>query len=92
MIGHKLSPVLCEIESALWEFEEQELGNPKFTKEGFRAILKIFMCGIMDKMWEMQLAEEIDMNIRGEMARKCGEEIRKIVKVYTGIETINLYK
>ena len=92
MIGHKLSPVLCEIESALWEFEEQELGNPEFTKEGFRAILKIFMCGIMDKMWEMQSSEEIDMDIRGEMARKCGEEIRKIVKVYTGIETIDLYK
>ena len=92
MIGHKLSPVLCEIENTLWEFEEQNLGNPEFTKEGFRAILKIFMCGIMDKMWEMQLSEEIDMDIRGEMARKCGEEIRKIVKVYTGIETINLYK
>lgn len=92
MIGERLSPVLCEIESALWEFEEQNLGNPEFTKDGFRAILKIFMCGIMDKMWEMQLAEEIDMNIRGEMARKCGEEVRKIVKVYTGIETIDLYK
>lgn len=92
MIGHKLSYVLCEIENTLWEFEEQELGNPEFTKEGFRAILKIFMCGIMDKMWEMQLSEEIDMNIRGEMARKCGEEVRKIVKVYTGIETIDLYK
>lgn len=92
MIGERLSPVLCEIESALWEFEEQNLGNPEFTKGGFRAILKIFMCGIMDKMWEMQLAEEIDMNIRGEMARKCGEEVRKIVKVYTGIETIDLYK
>ena len=92
MIGQKLSPILCEIESALWEFENQSLGNPEFTKEGFRAILKIFMCGIMDKMWEMQLSEEIDMDIRGEMARKCGEEVRKIVKIYTGIETINLYK
>lgn len=32
------------------------------------------------------------MDIRGEMARKCGEDVRKIVKVYTGIETIDLYK
>ena len=92
MIGQNLSPVLCEIENTLWEFEEQELGNPEFTKDGFRAILKIFMCGIMDKMWEMQSLEEIDMDIRGAMAKKCGEELRKFVKIYTGIDSVELYK
>ena len=92
MIGQNLSPVLCEIENTLWEFEEQNLGNPEFTKEGFRAVLKIFMCAIMDKMWMMQESEEIDINIRCAMAKKCGEELRKFVKIYTGIDSVELYK
>ena len=92
MIGRTLSPVLCEIENTLWEFEEQNLGNPAFTKEGFRAILKMFMCAMMDKMWVMQESEEIDMDIRGAMAKKCGEELRKFVKIYTGIDSVELYK
>jgi hypothetical protein len=50
------------------------------------------MSAMMDKIWELQSKEEIDMNTRGEMAKKCGEDIRRIVKVYTDIDTYDLYK
>ena len=91
MIGEKISPILSEIESALFEFEVQELGNPKYTEDGFRAAVKIFMSAVMDKMWELQKAENMDMDTRYEMATKCGSDIRRIVKIYTGIDTHKIY-
>lgn len=91
MIGKKISPILSEIESMLWEFDCQELGVPLFTDDGFRAAVKIFMSAVMDKMWKLQQEEGIDIETRGEMAGKCGEEIRKIIKTYTGIDSHDLY-
>ncbi|HEY9342152.1 MAG TPA: hypothetical protein VIQ23_11255 [Hanamia sp.] len=92
MVGQKISPILSEIESTLWEFESRSGFKPEYTIEGFRAATKIFMSAMMDKIWELQSKEEIDMNTRGEMAKKCGEDIRRIVKVYTDIDTYDLYK
>lgn len=90
-IGEKLSPVLVEIEDALWEYEAQKLGNPKFTNEGFRAALKIFMDVLLDRMWELQLNEKMTQNDAGNMALKCGEELKKLIHTYTGIDTKTLY-
>lgn len=50
------------------------------------------MSVIMDKMWELQELEQIDMKDRGNMALKCGEELRLIIKKYTDIDTHELYK
>ena len=43
-------------------------------------------------MWELQEKENIDQNIREEMALKCGEDFRRLVKTFTGVETFDLYK
>ena len=92
MIGEKLSSVLSEIESALIEFEINVARPPQYTDEGFRASVKIFLSVMLDKMWKLQEDEGIDINTRADMAEKLGTEIRNIVRVYTNIDTHNLYK
>jgi len=92
MIGKKLSPILSEIESTLMEFEINVAKPPQYTDEGFRASVRIFLSAMLDKMWKLQEDEGIDINTRADMAEKLGSEIRNIVRVYTNIETHDLYK
>ena len=94
MIGKKLSPILNEIEDTLWEYELNSGEKPEFTIEGFRSSIKIFMSVIMDKMWELQDEENkiFDEKTREEMAKKAGSDLRKFIKTYTNIDTVDLYK
>jgi len=92
MIGKKLSPILSEIESALMEFEINVAKPPQYTDEGFRAAVRIFLSTMLDKMWKLQEDEGIDIDTRADMAEKLGSEIRNIVRVYTNIDTHDLYK
>jgi len=91
MIGKKISPILEEIEDTLWEFEYSNQGRPQYSKGGMRSSIKIFMSVIMDKMWELQEGENMDMETRCAMSQKCGEEVRELVKKYTGVDTHSLY-
>lgn len=91
-IGEKISGVLVEIEDTLWEFEANVGTKPDYTLDGFRGATKIFMSVIMDKIWELQAKEEISMEDRSKMVKKCGEDVRQLVKIYTNIDTFDLYK
>ena len=90
-IGQNLSPILEEIESALWEYEAQELGKPGFTDAGFRAAIKIFMAVLMEKMWLYQQGSAMSQEERVKQAAWLGSEINKLVKHVTGIDTKKLY-
>jgi len=90
-IGEKLSPILIEIENTLWEFEANNGTKPNYSSEGFRAAIKIFMSVLMDKIWELQQDEQFEMNDRINMVVKAGEEVRVLVKTYTGIDCHDLY-
>lgn len=92
MIGKELSEMLIRMEDLLWFHESHKATRPQYTKSGFRAATKIFMSVLMDKMWELQEREGIPMEDRGNMATKAGEEIRKVVKIYTNIDTHEMYK
>ena len=92
MIGKELSPILVEIENAILEFDVNTKLKPEYTIEGFRAALYIFSSVMMDKMWELQTNENIDMNDRSNMAGKFGNDLRELIKVYTNIDTYDLYK
>ena len=50
------------------------------------------MSALLDKMWILQEKENIDMTTRGNMANELGEQVRKIVKIYTNIDPHDLYK
>ena len=90
--GVILSPILEDLEITLLAFEEEIGTKPEYSIEGFRAATKIFMSVVMDKMWELQEKENIDIQIRKDMAIKAGEEIKKLIKTYCNIDTYTLYK
>lgn len=90
MIGQQISPVLVEIENALWEFEVHGK-PPQYTDEGFRAATKVFMSAMMDRLWRLQQGETMDFTSRADMAQKMGEELRALVKTYADIDTTTLY-
>jgi len=88
-LGKKLSPILSEIEDTLLENCETK---PRFDDEGFRASVYIFQSALLDKMWELQEEEDITIEIREDMATKCGQSIRSLIKTFTDVDTHNLYK
>lgn len=90
-LGEKLNPVLLEIESTIWLSEADQNGAPCFTHEGFRAVTKLFFTALMDKMWALQEAEKMDLKTRSAMSDKAGNEVRNLIKTYTGIETREMY-
>lgn len=91
-IGRAISPLMEQIEGALWLHEHQEGIPPGYTMDGFRAIVKIFMSAMMDKMYELQVKEDLDLEDKKAMAESCGEDLRKLVHTYTGIDTLEMYK
>ena len=92
MIGKKLSPVLQEIESKLWEFECLSPDKPDYTPEGFRAATKIFMSVLMDKMWDLQEKEDISFEDRIKMAEAAGNRLNEFIKSFTDIDTFKIYE
>ena len=92
MIGKQFNPYLLQIEEILWNFESNNVGKPEYELEGFRAICKIFMSAMMDKMWDLQESDEMALEDRAAMAEKCGREVRNLIKTYTNIDTTTLYK
>jgi len=92
MIGKKIQPILKEIEDTLWEFEAHSGEKPNFPEESLASATKIFMSVMMDKLYELNIKEEMDLETSSAMAEKCGEDIRKIIKVYTGKDSHDFYK
>ena len=90
--GEKLSLHLIKIEEMIWVNDLAKTGAPNYSNEGFRASIKIFMSILLDKMFELQHNENMSMEDKSNMCRKAGEDIRKLIKTYTGIDTYDIYK
>lgn len=92
MIGEKLSPVLEQIEEALWEFEINcPHDKPEYTTNGFKAAIKIFMSAMQDKMYENMEVKNMPQEEANLEAFQLGTEIRELILKHTGIDTIDLY-
>jgi hypothetical protein len=91
-LGEQLSPILSEIQDTLLDHDIEMRGQPKFTKEGFTAGIYIFQSVLLDKMWDMQEQEGMDLVHRMEMAEYAGTQIKKLVLEMTNIDTFKLYK
>jgi hypothetical protein len=89
MIGEKLTPVLVELEETLMELEGHK---PDWPIDGFRAGLFIFMSVFLDKVYDLQVSEGMDIKDAYAMVEKAGEELKYLIKVYTDIDTKKLYE
>lgn len=91
-LGDKLNPIMTELETTILEHEVYVQTPIRYSNDAFRAITKIFMSAMLDKMWLLQQEEGVNFKTRCEMATKCGEDLRKFVNTYTGIDTHKLYE
>lgn len=92
MIGKQLSPILLEIEAAIIDFDCHVNTKPCYTEDALRAAGKILISVFMDKMWEMQEDDKMSQEYRLEMAQKCGEDLRKMFKIYCNVDSHDFYK
>jgi hypothetical protein len=61
--------------------------KPNYSNRDFINALIIFQTALMDKMYDNQDFDKMPMAERLKMAQSCGEELRKIVFTYTGLDT-----
>jgi len=90
-IAEKITPILQEIENALWEYEANNGPKPNFPPEALKSAVKIFTVVLFDKIFELQEKENMSIKEKAEMSIKFGEEIKRIVKIYADIDTKNFY-
>ena len=91
-LGKKLSPILEELELLLIEHEANNQTKPNFPETSLRSVTKIFSSVVMDIMFNLQDEENLIIEDRCNMATKFGEDLRKIIKTYTGKDTHNFYR
>lgn len=84
--------VLLELISQyiLEEMAKENYKPQNYTESEFLSSVIIFQNAIMDKMWNIQEEEGMCMDDRINMAVKCGENLKKLIHTYTGIDTHKL--
>jgi hypothetical protein len=66
---------------------KEDENKPNYTNREFMNALIIFQTALMDKLWDNQEFDKMPMQQRMEMAVKCGEDLRKLIHTYTGLDT-----
>jgi hypothetical protein len=61
--------------------------KPNYTNREFMNAVIIFQTALMDKMWDNQDFDGMSMDDRMKMVESCGLELRKLVHIYTGLDT-----
>lgn len=68
------------------EAKENE-NKPNYTNRQFMNALIIFQTALMDKMYDNQDYDKMDVENRLKMAESCGLDLRKLIHTYTGLDT-----
>jgi hypothetical protein len=61
--------------------------KPNYSNRDFMNTLIIFQTALMDKIYDNQDYDKMDLKNRSEMANKCGLDLRKLIHTYTGLDT-----
>jgi hypothetical protein len=67
-----------------------ETGNaqkPNFSNRHFINTLIVFQNALMDKMYDNQDYDGMGMEDRLKMVETCGNELRKLIHTFTGLDT-----
>lgn len=81
---------LEEIANDLLNQNAEAKGNenkPNYTNREFMNAVIIFQTALMDKMYDNQEYDKMDVENRLKMAESCGLELRKLIHTYTGLDT-----
>jgi hypothetical protein len=61
--------------------------KPNYTNREFMNAVIIFQTALMDKMYDNQDYDKMDVENRFKMAESCGLDLRKLIHTYTGLDT-----
>ena len=76
-----------ELEIIANDILDQNGEKPNYSNRDFLNTVLIFQTALMDKMYDNQVADEMDIEDRLKMAESCGLELRKLIHTYTGLDT-----
>lgn len=76
-------------EIALGMLETAEI-KPNFSNDALVDALFIFQTVLFDKVHDLQVDENLKLKYGLEMAESLGNELRKMIHTYTGLETVKL--
>lgn len=80
------------IASDILDQNAEAVGNenkPNYTNREFMNCLIIFQTALMDKMYDNQDYDKMNLKERSNMATQCGLDLRKLIHTYTGLDTHN---
>ena len=83
---------LEEIANDLLTQNAEAKGNenkPNYTNRQFMNAVIIFQTALMDKMYDNQDYDKMNIENRFKMAESCGLELRKLIHTYTGLDLHN---
>lgn len=80
-------PILEEIATGLLEVAEIK---PNYTDNALLNATLIFQSVFMDKVYDCMERDGIPQEDRLKMVQSAGEELRKIIHIYTGLDTVEL--
>lgn len=61
--------------------------KPNYSNRDFMNAIIIFQTALMDKMYDNQEYDNMSVEDRYNMAESCGNELRKLIHTYTGLDT-----
>jgi hypothetical protein len=64
--------------------------KPNLTNRDFFNCVLIFQNAVMDKMYDLQEREKMDLETKVHMTNNCGQSIHKLVKTYTNLDLHNI--
>jgi len=64
--------------------------KPNFSNRTFFNCLILFQNALMDKMYDTQEYDNMDISDRYKMAESCGNELSKLIYTYTNLDTHDL--
>lgn len=87
--------ILMEIEGGLWDHDvrvdEKKASPYEYDDETFRACIKIFMSSLMQRVYLDQNRLNTSLENRCVEIENVGNEFRKFIKDFTGVDTRKLY-
>lgn len=80
-------PILKEVANGMLETAEFK---QNFSNNAFIDAVLIFQTLLMDKLFDNQNFDNMPMAERYKMAEACGEQLRRLIHTFTGLETCKL--
>ena len=79
-----------ELELIANDYLKQNGEKPNFTNRDFMNAIIIFQTALMDKLFDNQNYDKMDIENRMKMAEACGNDLRKFIHTYTNLDTHNI--